>query len=160
MNSEEKGEISVRLKDNQSWLHPTLKEHVVAKNELYGHIHSLHRATEGFGENKGVNEKMDSDEIENILDTTEHSQSRLDSNPVAGKKKPKKPRTSTKKSEQSDENKGTGEKTDSDIKEILVEALKESKPWLDSKEIEGICAPVFEILRRGSGLDKDVHENS
>merc|ERR1712151_276206 len=41
-----------------------VKERVDAKNAFDGYIHSMRSATEGSGENKGLSEKMDSDEKE------------------------------------------------------------------------------------------------
>merc|ERR1712205_90839 len=59
------------------------KERVDAKNAFDGYIHSMRSATEGSGENKGLSEKMDSDEKEKILDALKDGQSWLDSNPEA-----------------------------------------------------------------------------
>merc|ERR1712137_777497 len=53
------------------------------KNAFDGYIHSMRSATEGSGENKGLSEKMDSDEKEKILDALKDGQSWLDSNPEA-----------------------------------------------------------------------------
>merc|ERR1712091_819362 len=60
-----------------------VKERVDAKNALDGYIHSMRSATEGSGENKGLSEKMDSDEKEKIMDALKDGQSWLDSNPEA-----------------------------------------------------------------------------
>jgi len=60
-----------------------VKERVDAKNSMDGYIHSMRSATEGSGENKGLSEKMDSDEKEKILDALKDGQSWLDSNPEA-----------------------------------------------------------------------------
>merc|ERR1711902_369381 len=60
-----------------------IKERVDAKNAFDGYIHSMKSATEGSGENKGLSEKMDSDEKEKILDALKDGQSWLDSNPEA-----------------------------------------------------------------------------
>merc|ERR1711904_292694 len=54
-----------------------------AKNAFDGYIHSMRSATEGSGDNKGLSEKMDSDEKEKILDALKDGQSWLDSNPEA-----------------------------------------------------------------------------
>eukprot|EP00415_Alexandrium_ostenfeldii_P000457 UN0457 len=43
----------------------------------------MRSATEGSGDNKGLSEKMDSDEKEKILDALKDGQSWLDSNPEA-----------------------------------------------------------------------------
>ncbi|CAE7623726.1 unnamed protein product [Symbiodinium sp. CCMP2456] len=60
-----------------------VKERVDAKNAFDGYIHSMRSATEGSGDNKGLSEKMDSDEKEKILDALKDGQSWLDSNPEA-----------------------------------------------------------------------------
>merc|ERR1712028_183023 len=44
-----------------------VKERVDAKNAFDGYIHSMRSATEGSGENKGLSEKLDSEEIEKII---------------------------------------------------------------------------------------------
>ena len=43
-----------------------------ARNAFDGYIHSMRSATEGSGDNKGLSEKMDSDEKETILDVPSH----------------------------------------------------------------------------------------
>ena len=58
-----------------------VKERVDAKNSFDGYMHSMRTATEGSGDNKGLSEKMDSDEKEKILDALKDGQSWLDSNP-------------------------------------------------------------------------------
>merc|ERR1712209_252526 len=60
-----------------------VKERVDAKNAFDGYIHSMRSATEGSGENKGLSEKMDSEEKEQIMDALKDGQSWLDSNPEA-----------------------------------------------------------------------------
>merc|ERR1712224_446497 len=60
-----------------------VKERVDAKNAFDGYMHSMKSAVEGSGENKGLSEKMDSDEKETILDALKDGQSWLDSNPEA-----------------------------------------------------------------------------
>merc|ERR1711988_1357158 len=60
-----------------------VKERVDAKNAFDGYLHSMRSAAEGSGENKGLSEKMDSDEKEQILDALKDGQSWLDSNPEA-----------------------------------------------------------------------------
>jgi len=60
-----------------------VKERVDAKNSFDGYVHSMRSATEGSGDNKGLSEKMDSDEKEKILDALKDGQSWLDSNPEA-----------------------------------------------------------------------------
>merc|ERR1712019_63919 len=60
-----------------------VKERVDAKHAFDGYLHSMRSATEGSGDNKGLSEKMDSDEKEKILDALKDGQSWLDSNPEA-----------------------------------------------------------------------------
>merc|ERR1711939_398985 len=60
-----------------------VKERVDAKNSFDGYLHSMRSATEGSGENKGLSEKMDSDEKEKIMDALKDGQSWIDSNPEA-----------------------------------------------------------------------------
>merc|ERR1712187_971862 len=70
-----------RLSEEQ--IEKKVKERVDAKNAFDGYIHSMRSATEGSGDNKGLSEKMDSDEKEKILDALKDGQSWLDSNPEA-----------------------------------------------------------------------------
>merc|ERR1712139_383213 len=60
-----------------------VKERVDAKNALDGYLHSMRSAAEGSGENKGLSEKLESDEKEKIMDAIKDGQSWLDSNPEA-----------------------------------------------------------------------------
>merc|ERR1712013_499750 len=60
-----------------------VKERVDAKNAFDGYIHSMRSATEGSGDNKGLSEKLESDEKEQIMDALKDGQSWLDSNPEA-----------------------------------------------------------------------------
>merc|ERR1711933_558234 len=60
-----------------------VKERVDAKNAFDGYVHSMRSAVEGSGDNKGLSEKMDSDEKEKIQDALKDGQSWLDSNPEA-----------------------------------------------------------------------------
>merc|ERR1719451_817 len=60
-----------------------VKERVDAKNAFDGYMHSMRSATEGSGDNKGLSEKMDSDEKEKIMDALKDGQSWIDSNPEA-----------------------------------------------------------------------------
>merc|ERR1712056_30425 len=60
-----------------------VKERVDAKNAFDGYLHSMRSATEGSGENKGLSEKMDSDEKEKVMDALKDGQQWLDSNPEA-----------------------------------------------------------------------------
>merc|ERR1712070_619020 len=60
-----------------------VKERVDAKNAFDGYIHSMRSATEGSGENKGLSEKLDTEEKETIMDALKDGQSWIDSNPEA-----------------------------------------------------------------------------
>merc|ERR1712032_747394 len=60
-----------------------VKERVDAKNAFDGYLHSMRGAAEGSGENKGLSEKLDSEEKEKIMDAIKDGQSWLDSNPEA-----------------------------------------------------------------------------
>merc|ERR1712201_27678 len=60
-----------------------VKERVDAKNTFDGYVHSMRSAVEGSGENKGLSEKLDSEEKEKIMDALKDGQSWLDSNPEA-----------------------------------------------------------------------------
>merc|ERR1719178_229748 len=60
-----------------------VKERVDAKNAFDGYLHSMRSAVEGSGDNKGLSEKLDSDEKEKIQDALKDGQEWLDSNPEA-----------------------------------------------------------------------------
>jgi len=60
-----------------------VKERVDAKNAFDGYLHSMRSATEGSGDNKGLSEKLDSEEKEKIMDALKDGQSWIDSNPEA-----------------------------------------------------------------------------
>merc|ERR1719331_1138049 len=60
-----------------------VKERVDAKNAFDGYLHSMRSAVEGSGDNKGLSEKLDDDEKEQIQDALKDGQSWLDSNPEA-----------------------------------------------------------------------------
>merc|ERR1711981_230679 len=60
-----------------------VKERVDAKNAFDGYVHSMRSAVEGSGDNKGLSEKLDSEEKEKIQDALKDGQSWLDSNPEA-----------------------------------------------------------------------------
>merc|ERR1711939_1123890 len=60
-----------------------VKERVDAKNALEGYVHSMRSAVEGSGDNKGLSEKIDSEEKEKIMDALKDGQSWMDSNPEA-----------------------------------------------------------------------------
>merc|ERR1711908_265692 len=60
-----------------------VKERGDAKNAFDGYLHSMRSAVEGSGENKGLSEKLDSEEKEKIMDALKDGQSWMDSNPEA-----------------------------------------------------------------------------
>jgi len=60
-----------------------VKERVDAKNTFDSYVHSMRLAIDGYGENKGLSEKLDSEEMEKITDALIDGQSWLDSNPEA-----------------------------------------------------------------------------
>ncbi|CAK9026282.1 Luminal-binding protein 8 (BiP 8) (78 kDa glucose-regulated protein homolog 8) (GRP-78-8) (Fragment) [Durusdinium trenchii] len=60
-----------------------VKERVDARNAFDGYIHSMRSSAEGSGNNKGLSEKISSDEKETILDALKDARSWLDSNPEA-----------------------------------------------------------------------------
>merc|ERR1712161_71646 len=60
-----------------------VRERVDAKNAFDGYLHSMRSATEGSGENKGLSEKLDSEEKEKVMDALKDGQSWIDSNPEA-----------------------------------------------------------------------------
>merc|ERR1711871_1326575 len=60
-----------------------VKERVDAKNSFDGYLHSMRNAAEGSGDNKGLCEKLDSEEKEKIMDAIKDGQSWLYSNPEA-----------------------------------------------------------------------------
>merc|ERR1712139_401891 len=60
-----------------------VKERVDAENAFDGYLHSMRSAVEGSGDNKGLSEKLDSDEKEKIQDALKDGQSWLGSNPEA-----------------------------------------------------------------------------
>merc|ERR1712084_14606 len=60
-----------------------VKERVDAKNAFDGYLHSMRSAAEGSGDNKGLSEKLDAEEKEQVLDALKDGQSWLDSNPEA-----------------------------------------------------------------------------
>merc|ERR1712182_175225 len=60
-----------------------VKERVDAKNAFDGYLHSMRGAAEGSGDNKGLSEKLDSEEKEKIMDAIKDGQSWMDSNPEA-----------------------------------------------------------------------------
>merc|ERR1711941_75584 len=60
-----------------------VKERVDAKNAFDGYVHSMRAAVEGSGDNKGLSEKLESEEKEQIMDALKDGQSWLDSNPEA-----------------------------------------------------------------------------
>merc|ERR1712157_393334 len=60
-----------------------VKERVDAKNAFDGYLHSMRAAVEGSGDNKGLSEKLDDEEKEQIMDALKDGQSWMDSNPEA-----------------------------------------------------------------------------
>merc|ERR1711934_833842 len=60
-----------------------VRERVDAKNAFDGYLHSMRGAAEGSGDNKGLSEKLDDDEKEQIMEALKDGQSWLDSNPEA-----------------------------------------------------------------------------
>merc|ERR1712156_1084945 len=60
-----------------------VRERVDAKNSFDGYLHSMRSAAEGSGDNKGLCEKLDDDEKEQIMEALKDGQSWLDSNPEA-----------------------------------------------------------------------------
>merc|ERR1739838_1240086 len=60
-----------------------VRERVDAKNAFDGYLHSMRSAAEGSGDNKGLSEKLDSEEKEQIMDAIKDGQSWMDSNPEA-----------------------------------------------------------------------------
>merc|ERR1712025_125643 len=60
-----------------------VRERVDAKNAFDGYLHSMRSAPEGSGDNKGLSEKLDDDEKEQIMEALKDGQSWLDSNPEA-----------------------------------------------------------------------------
>merc|ERR1712146_446278 len=60
-----------------------VRERVDAKNAFDGYLHSMRGAAEGSGDNKGLSEKLDDDEKEQIGEAIKDGQSWLDSNPEA-----------------------------------------------------------------------------
>merc|ERR1711976_353405 len=60
-----------------------VRERVDAKNAFDGYLHSMRSAAEGSGDNKGLSEKLDDDEKEQIMEALKDGQSWLDSNPEA-----------------------------------------------------------------------------
>jgi len=81
--SEEDIERMVREAEEYADEDKKVKERIDAKNAFDGYMHSLKGAVEGTGDNKGLSEKMDSDEKEKILDALKDGQSWIDSNPEA-----------------------------------------------------------------------------
>merc|ERR1712190_718833 len=60
-----------------------VRERVDAKNAFDGYLHSMRGAAEGSGDNKGLSEKLDDDEKEQIMEALKDGQSWIDSNPEA-----------------------------------------------------------------------------
>merc|ERR1711988_977655 len=60
-----------------------VRERVDAKNAFDGYLQSMRSAAEGSGDDKGLSEKLDDDEKEQIAEAIKDGQSWLDSNPEA-----------------------------------------------------------------------------
>merc|ERR1712070_1032924 len=60
-----------------------VRERVDAKNAFDGYLYSMRSAVEGSGDNKGLSEKLDDDEKEQVGEAIQDGQSWLDSNPEA-----------------------------------------------------------------------------
>jgi heat shock protein 5 len=60
-----------------------VRERVDAKNAFDGYLHSMRAAAEGSSDSKGLSEKLDDDEKEQIGEAIKDGQSWLDSNPEA-----------------------------------------------------------------------------
>merc|ERR1711862_79229 len=60
-----------------------VRERVDAKNAFDGYLHSMRSAAEGSVDNKGLSEKLDEEEKEQIMEAIKDGQSWLDSNPEA-----------------------------------------------------------------------------
>merc|ERR1711908_237395 len=79
------GQIEKMIKDAEMYADEDKKvrERVDAKNAFDGYLHSMRSAAEGSGDNKGLSEKLDDDEKEQIGEAIKDGQSWLDSNPEA-----------------------------------------------------------------------------
>merc|ERR1712048_1389348 len=55
----------------------------MGKNAFDGYLHGMRSAAEGSGDNKGLSEKLDDDEKEQIMEALKDGQSWLDSTPEA-----------------------------------------------------------------------------
>merc|ERR1711912_215265 len=78
-------QIEKMIKDAETFADEDKKvrERVDAKNAFDGYLHSMRSAAEGSGDNKGLSEKLDDDEKEQISEAIKDGQSWLDSNPEA-----------------------------------------------------------------------------
>merc|ERR1712070_664180 len=78
-------QIEKMIKDAETFADEDKKvrERVDAKNAFDGYLHSMRGAAEGSGDNKGLSEKLDDDEKEQIMEALKDGQSWLDSNPEA-----------------------------------------------------------------------------
>merc|ERR1712164_76820 len=78
-------EIEKMIKDAETYADEDkkVKERVDAKNAFDGYLHSMRSAAEGSGDNKGLSEKLDDDEKEQIMDALKDGQEWMDSNPEA-----------------------------------------------------------------------------
>merc|ERR1712000_140601 len=81
--TEEQIERTIREAEEFADEDKKVKERIEAKNAFDGYLHSMRSAVEGSGENKGLSEKLESEEKEKIMDALKDGQSWLDSNPEA-----------------------------------------------------------------------------
>merc|ERR1712241_1387148 len=81
--SEEQIEKMIREAEQFADEDKKVKERVDAKNAFDGYLHAMRGAAEGSGDNKGLSEKLDEDEKEQIMDAIKDGQSWMDSNPEA-----------------------------------------------------------------------------
>merc|ERR1711904_254670 len=81
--SEEEIERMIREAEEFADEDKKVKERVDAKNAFANYLYSMKNAVEGSGENKGLSEKLDSEEKEKIMDALKDGQSWMDSNPEA-----------------------------------------------------------------------------
>merc|ERR1712070_800175 len=78
-------QIEKMIKDAETFADEDRKvrERVDAENAFDGYLHSMRATAEGSGDNKGLSEKLDDDEKEQIVEAIKDGQAWLDSNPEA-----------------------------------------------------------------------------